>query len=120
MNFLSDLQKKGLELTEDMKPDIGLMLEAMKKYYDASTATKGMENVMVGLSEDIMNFFKKTRGVYDYSEREAFLKDLQKKGVDLTEETRSYLEGIFESAKGLYPALTPVASKTEKEEPKKK
>ena len=100
LNFLSEAQKKTVELSDDMKNNLGLVLESMKKFYNGSTATKGMENVMAGISEHTINFFKKTKGVWDQSEFETYVKDIQKEGFDLTDETRSYLGEVFESLGG--------------------
>ena len=112
VNFLSEAQKKTVELSDDMKNNLGLVLESMKKFYNASTATKGMENVMAGISEHTINFFKKTKGVWDQSELETYVKDIQKKGFDLTDETRSYLGEVFESLKGFYTVLSPGEKET--------
>ncbi len=109
-DFLSDVQKKGYELSDDMKTYLGSVLEGMKKVYNTTTATKGMENVMSEMSDITVNFVKKTKGVWDQSGWEAFWKDFQKKGVDLTEETRSYLGEILEASKELY-GTSPVVKK---------
>ncbi len=112
LNFLSDVQKKTVELSNDMQNNLSVVLESMKKLYNASTATKSMQNVMADISDHTIDFFKKTKGVWNQAEFEAYVKDSQKKGIDLTEETRSYLAEVFESLKGFYPVLSPGEKET--------
>ncbi len=112
-DFLSDVQKKGIELSDEMKSNLALVLESMKKVYAATEATKGMENVMSDISDHTVNFMKKTKGVWDQPGWEAYLKDLQKKGIDLTDETRSYLGEILEASRKIYSVLPPIVSKAE-------
>ncbi len=113
LEFLSDVQRRGFELSDEIKADLGLVTESMKKFYTAVTAARGVENVMLRISDDTVNFVKKTRGVWDYSGWEGLLKEFHKKGLDLTEETVSYLGEILESVKGLYTVLPPPVSKRE-------
>ncbi len=110
LDLLSDVQKKGIELSDDMTANIGSVLEGMKKVYETTAATKGMENVMSDISELTVNFIKKTKGVWDQSGWETYLKDLQTKGVNLTDETRSYLEEVLKASKELY-TISPEVSK---------
>ncbi|MBF0556369.1 MAG: hypothetical protein HQK96_17770, partial [Nitrospirae bacterium] len=45
---------------------------------------------------------KKTQGTWDHMGWELFIKDLQKRGLSLTEEATTYLGGVLEAAKELY------------------
>ena len=119
LNFVSDVQQKGLELSDDMKDNLGLVLESMKKFYSASIATKGIENVMAGISNYTIDYFKKTKGVWDQSQWEAYVNDIQKKGVELTDETKSYLGEISESLQEFYTLLSPVKKEGKKTGAKK-
>ncbi len=119
LDFLSDVQKKGIELSDDMKDYLGSVLESMKKVYETTTATRGMENVMSDISDLTTDFMKKTKGVWDQSGWETYLKELQKKGVEYTDESRSYFGEVLEAAKQLY-TISPVVSKAEEKEPVKK
>ncbi len=102
LEFLSDIQKMGYNLTHDMQSYLGSMLESMKKLYGTTTATTGLESIILGIANNTVNFIKQTRGMWDHQGWETFLKELQKKGVDLTEESTTYLGGILEAAKELY------------------
>ncbi|MBF0609134.1 MAG: hypothetical protein SFH39_18845 [Candidatus Magnetobacterium sp. LHC-1] len=102
LEFLSDIQKMGYNLTHDMQSYLGSMLESMKKLYSTSTSTTGFENIILGIANNTVDFIKKTSGTWDHQGWEAYLKDLQKKGVKLSEETTTYLGGILEAAKELY------------------
>ncbi len=102
LDFLSDVQKKGFALSDDMKNYLGSVLDAMKEVYDTTSATNNMENVMLEVFKNTVDFIKYTQGILTPSGLEAFLKDLQKKGVDLTEETTSYIGEVLDSVKELY------------------
>ncbi len=104
-DFLSDVQKKGFELSDDMQTYLGSILEAMKKVYGTVTATKGMEKVMADVSKLTVDFITKTKGVWDQAGWESFLKDLQKKGVEYTDESRSYFEEVLEASRTIYASL---------------
>ncbi len=120
LHFLSDARKRGFELTDDMESYLGSVMEAMKKVYEATSATKGMENVMSDISDLSVNFVKKTKGVWDQSGWEAYLKDFQKKGIDLTDEMMSYCGEILQASKSVYTVLPPGVSKPEKKATPKK
>ena len=48
------------------------------------------------------------------------MNNVQKKGIELTDETRSYLREAFESLKGFYTAFSPGEKETKtKKEPEK-
>ncbi len=68
------------------------------------------------LIKNASEFVKKQKGVWDHIEWEKFVKDIQQKGVDLTEDTKAYLGGILDAVKKLYSSL-PLAAKEEKKEP---
>ncbi|MBF0590448.1 MAG: hypothetical protein HQL02_00015 [Nitrospirae bacterium] len=102
LDFLSGVQQKGVDISEDVQRYIGSMLEAMKKLYNASAATENVTNVLLDISQHTVEFIKKTKGVWNQNEAEAFLKDLQKRGIELSEETKSYLGGVLESVKRVY------------------
>jgi len=54
------------------------------------------------VSEDMVGFVKDNKGAWDHSKWESFVQDLQKKGIEMNEQTTSYLGGILEAAKGFY------------------
>ncbi len=116
LDFLLDVQKAGFELSKDTKTHLGSVLESMMKLYNVSTNTENMQCCTLNIFEHAAIFFMKTRGAYDPSEWEAFLKDLQKKGVELSNETRSYLEKIFELSNEIFADLLPKMKKAESKE----
>ncbi len=115
--FLSDAQKQGVKLTEDMQNNIGLMLESFKKFYESS-ADAG-KNMIGNVSDQSAKFVEKSKGTWEHLEWEKFLKDAQQRGIDLTEEAKANLGGILESAKKFYSSL-PLTAKEEKKEPEAK
>ncbi|MBF0319434.1 MAG: hypothetical protein HQL01_06500 [Nitrospirae bacterium] len=102
LEFLSDIQKQGFYLSNDMQSYLGSMLESMKKFYGTMSSTSGLQNIMLGISENTINFIKKTQGSWDHTGWESFIRDLQKHGLSLTEESTTYLGGVLEAAKELY------------------
>lgn len=110
MDFISDLQKKGLETNEEFKSQLGTVVESMKNVYNALTATKSIESAVADLSDNTVQFIKKNKGVWDHSEWETFIKDIQKKGIELNEEAISYMGGVVEASKSLY-SLSSTADK---------
>ncbi len=120
-DFIADVQKKGFEVTDEMTDYLGSVLESMKQFYQAATATTGMAQVMTSIPKDTVTFIQDHKGVWGQSEWEQFLAELQKKGVAYSDETTNYLGGILESVKRLYsisPLLTEAKQDT-KEEAKK-
>ncbi|MBF0565943.1 MAG: hypothetical protein HQK89_11925 [Nitrospirae bacterium] len=112
LEFLSEIQKNGYNLSHDMQSYLGSMLESLKKVHGSINSTGRIESVMLGLSESTVNFIKSTKGMWDQSNWDSFLKDLQKKGLELTDETTSYVGGVLEAAKELYSF--PLSSKKDK------
>jgi hypothetical protein len=102
LDLMSDVQKKGFSVTHDFQLQMGVMLENMKKFYSTTTATGSMESVMKEITDTAIRFVKKNNGMWDHSAWEAFLKDVQKKGVTLSDESMTYLGGMLEAAKELY------------------
>ncbi len=112
--FLSDAQKQGVKLTEDMQNNIGLMLESFKKFYESSTDAG--KKMIGNVSDQSAKFVEKSKGTWEHLEWEKFLKDAQQRGIDLTDEAKVNLGGILESAKKFYSSL-PLVTKEEKKEP---
>ncbi|MCG6550798.1 MAG: hypothetical protein L7F77_00615 [Candidatus Magnetominusculus sp. LBB02] len=102
LDFLSNIQKKGFYLSNDMQSFLGSMLESMKSLYSSVSNTSEMQNIMLGISENTITFIKKTQGSWDHAGWESFIKDLQKRGLSLTGETTNYLGGVLEAARELY------------------
>ncbi|MBF0317662.1 MAG: hypothetical protein HQL04_05750 [Nitrospirae bacterium] len=111
LDFLSGVQKKGVDVSEDVQRYIGSMLEAMKKLYNASSATENVKTALLEISEHTVDFIKQTKGVWNQKDAEVFLKDLQKKGIELSEETKSYLGGVLESVKRVYDFSVKITEK---------
>ncbi len=120
LNFLSDLEKKGFELSDDIINYVGSVLETMIKVYESIATTKGARNVMSGITKETVNFIKTTKGVWGHSEWENFLKSIQTMGINLTDESMNYLGGVLESVNKIYATLPPLVSKEGSEMTSKK
>jgi predicted flap endonuclease-1-like 5' DNA nuclease len=114
LDFISKVQKKGYDVSEEMQAYLGTELEAMKRFYDATTSTEGMEKALKRIAKDSVAFISKHKGVWGESEWQAFAEDIQKNTVELTEETTAYLGGILESSKVFYYLTPPKAASTKK------
>ncbi len=104
-SFLSDVQKQGLDMRDEMQSSLGSVLESMKKVYTSSISTKNIDSAMSDLTSLTAKFVSDSKGVWDHAQWEKYLKDAQDKGINLTEVTQSYIGGILESAKDLYNFL---------------
>lgn len=104
--FLNDMQKKGIEITDEMKSNAGAVLESMKNVYNSMSATEGVSASLADITNEIVQFVKKQKGSWNHEEWEALLQSLQKKGMELTDETKNYVGGILEAAKKIYTEET--------------
>jgi len=109
LDFISEVQKKGFEINDDLQDQLGTVTESMKKCYNASADTKSIQNMLGEISQSSIEFIKKTKGVWDNAGWESYVKDLQKKGLALNEQSQSYAGNILESVKSLY-AFSPASS----------
>ncbi|MBF0542411.1 MAG: hypothetical protein HQK91_13290 [Nitrospirae bacterium] len=100
--FMTEVKKKGTEINYDLQNNIGTMLESMKDYLGYVTGTGKEGHPLKDVSETVANFIKDTKGKWDHTAWEAFLSELSKKGIDLTERTTSYIGNVLESAKSVY------------------
>ena len=101
-DFVSNLKKKGFDLSDDMQSHLGELLEAMKRFYSAAGSTGSLENAMRSVMNESVDFIKKNKGVWGHSEWEEFLQTAQRNTLTLTEGTSAYLGGLLESIKVFY------------------
>lgn len=114
LDFISEVQRKGFDITDDLQDQLGVVAESMKKCYNAVADTKGFQNILGDISQSTIEFIKKTKGVWDNAGWESYLKDLQKKGLALNDQTQSYAGNILESVKSLYSFVPSSSSKSSK------
>lgn len=107
MDFMSNLQAKGFDLSGDTQTHLGNLLEAMKRFYTAAAATESVEKAVKTVVSDSVTFVKHHKGVWGHSEWEDFVKTVERNTLSLSEGTMTYLGGILESIKVFY-ALSPV------------
>ncbi len=102
LDFLSTLQKKGYEISEEAQGYVGQMLEATKSFYKATASTQGIEKTLDSVARRSVQFVTAHQGVWGHAEWEEFTRDFQQNTLSLTEETMAYLGGILESVKAFY------------------
>lgn len=125
--FMTEVKKKGSEISYDLQNNIGTMLESLKEYLGYVTGSgKGSQTPLRDghplkvLSETAVNFINDTKGKWDHSAWEKFLSDLSKKGIDLSERTTSYIGNVLESVKTVYflsPKEEPQSNPVKEESP---
>jgi hypothetical protein len=106
VDFLSRVQKKGVALSEDMQSRLGDLLEAMKDYHTAVSATDDIEQAMATVFNESVAFIRRQKGVWGHAEWEDFVKTMQQSTRTWSEGTEAYLGGVLESLKAFY-ALSP-------------
>jgi len=107
MDFMSNLQAKGFDISGNMQTNLGSLLEAMKQFYAAAASTESVEKAMKVIVSDSVTFVRQHQGVWGHSEWEDFVKTVERNTFSLSEGTTAYLGGILESIKILY-ALSPL------------
>jgi hypothetical protein len=109
MDFLSHVQQKGIEISEDMQSMLGDLLEAMKEYHTAVSSTEDIEKAMSTVFDESVAFIKRQKGLWGHTEWEDFVKTMQENSRTWSEGTEAYLGGVLESLKAFY-SLFPKAS----------
>src|SRR3990172_433973 len=113
LNFLGDVQNKGVQLTDEIQGYLGLILDSIKKFNQNVADAK--ERIIEAICEEIVCFIEQTSGIWDHAGWENFLSSVTNKGILLSEEAISQLGSILEAAKLLYKSL-PVDFNEEKQE----
>ncbi|MCG6552713.1 MAG: hypothetical protein L7F77_10325 [Candidatus Magnetominusculus sp. LBB02] len=101
LNFVSDVQKSGMEMCDDTKACAGAVLEAMQRYYKTTMETSAMSSAMTEVSDVTIKFLKDTKGTWNHAEWEAYIKAMQEKGMKINEEAKAYLGSLLEASKQL-------------------
>ena len=123
LDFISGVQKTGLDLSEEMQSRLGELLEATKRFYEASASVEGIDKAMMTVLEDSGEFIRQQQGIWGHAEWEAFTKQIQNNTLGLTQETTAYLGGLLEATKVFYavaPTPTPAAPKEATKRPVEK
>ena len=63
-DFLSRVQQKGVEISEDTQSKLGDLLEAMKEYHTAISSTEDIEKAMSTVFNESVAFIKRQKGVW--------------------------------------------------------
>ena len=108
-NFLSEVQTQGFDISGDLQPYLGELLEAMKRFYTATLSTESMQNAMKTIVRDSVTFVEQRQGVWGHSDWEEFVDTVQKNTISLSDGASDYLGGVLESIKVSY-ALPPLVA----------
>jgi hypothetical protein len=92
MDFVSNVQTKGFDISRDMQSNLGSLLEAMNQFYAAAASTKSMEKAMKTVVHDSVAFVTEHRGVWSHSDWEEFVKMVNHNTVTLSEGTAGYTQ----------------------------
>ena len=110
MDFLANVQQKGVEISEEMQSKLGDLLEAMKEYHTAVSSTEDIEQAMSTVFNESVAFINRQKGVWGHAEWEDFVKTIQQNSRTWSEGMEAYLGGVLESLKAFY-ALSAAAEK---------
>jgi len=102
VSLLSHLQQKGVEISEQMQPKLGELLEAMKEYHAAVSSTGDIEKAMSTVLNESVAFIQPQKGVWGHAEWEDFVKTMQQSTLTWSKGMESYLGGVLESLKAFY------------------
>jgi hypothetical protein len=105
--FLSHVERKGVEISEDMQSQLGDLLEAMKEYHAAVSSTGDIETAMSTVFNESVAFIKRQKGVWGHAEWEDFVKTVQQNTRTWSAGMEAYLGGVLESLKVFYASLPP-------------
>lgn len=114
LGFLTTLQQKGIDLSEEMQAYVGQLLEAIKRFYQATASTQGVEKALATVVKDSVNFVRVHHAVWGHDEWEDFTRRVQENTLNLSEETTAYLGSILESMKAFY-AIAPLPASMPKQ-----
>jgi predicted flap endonuclease-1-like 5' DNA nuclease len=106
-DFLSNVQTKGFDISEEMQSSLGELLEAIKRFYGAAGSTESIEKAMSAVINDSVAFVERHNGVWGHPEWEDFVKTVRQNTHSLSEGATEYLGGMLESMKVFYQ-LSPV------------
>ncbi len=106
-----------------MQDSLGTILESIKKvYFTAADDISdniggGAEKTVSKITDQATRFIEETKGTWDHTDWEEFIKDMQKKGIKTTEDTKNYIDEVLVSARKFYHSLSITAKKQEEEKP---
>lgn len=100
LEFLSDIRERNIELNDDSKKYLGLVLEHMRDFYNTSSSVRGKENAMLDIAKNTVKFMIEKRFIWGDPEWVEFLSRIQRKGIEITtEKAKNIMGNILDSAK---------------------
>ncbi|MBF0565050.1 MAG: hypothetical protein HQK89_07400 [Nitrospirae bacterium] len=102
LELYAELQKKGFEVTEDLKAYVGTVFDAMRDFYKILLDTKNIETTTLSITDFMLDFMKRNKGRWGYGEWETFTRELVGRGVNLNQELIVYMKGIFDAVRKIY------------------
>ena len=102
MDFLSRVQQKGVEISEEIQSKLGDLLEAMKEYHTAVSSTEDVEKAMSTVFNESVAFINRHKGVWGHAEWEDFVNTIQQNTNTWSDGMEAYLGGVLESLKVFY------------------
>ncbi len=94
-NLIIDIQNKGTIVSKEMQDLLGSTMESMSKIYftaadDISDNIGGSaEKTVPKITDQATRFIEETKGAWDHTDWEEFIKDMQKRGIKITEDTKN-------------------------------
>lgn len=100
--FLERLRHAGIELTQESHDYVAAILDSMKSFYEAATATQGIEIQMTEISRLTYTFVAGHNWRWTDQDWREFLTELRKNGFGLSTETVNYLGRLAEDVRNSY------------------
>lgn len=103
-DFIAKNKKSGIEITDELQSYLKELVEAMKEFYHATRSTDGVSKALKSAASDTAKFVSEHKGRWTKAERKEFSNRFKSGRESLSEEAKTYLGGILDAAKDIYPA----------------
>lgn len=105
LDFLSEIHKREIDVSEQMQELVGSLLENMKEFQLHLFPDSQDKELMSDISEHTINFITNKKGFWDHNDWMTFLSDIYKIESKIADDAASQLGEVLESAKKLYNIL---------------
>ncbi|KWT75938.1 hypothetical protein [Candidatus Magnetominusculus xianensis] len=102
--LVSKVQRMGYEMSGDIIHNLGTTVESLKKLYITKTNKDDMLRVVTDIPKAIARFIDETRGMWEHADWLRLLKEVEKVGIAISEETQKHIGDMLEASKRLYSA----------------
>ncbi|MBF0488350.1 MAG: hypothetical protein HQK98_09340 [Nitrospirae bacterium] len=102
--LVSKVQRMGYEMSGDIVYNLGTTVESLKKLYLSKTSKDEMLRIVTDVPKGIAHFMEETRGIWEHADWLRLLKEMEKVGIAISEDTQKYIGDMLEASRRLYGA----------------